>query len=91
MGLVLEYAICTKAGTLHYRRRFPKAVVEVIHRGEFKRLLGSTEREALQNYPKVNADFERQVAEALRPALGNIGSPATPLDSIKQRNAVQSS
>ena len=72
MGLVLKHIIRTKAGTLHYRRRFPKDAISAIGRGEFKRLLGSTDREALQNYPKVNAEFERLVAEARRPALGNV-------------------
>lgn len=80
MGLVLKHIIRTKAGTLHYRRRFPKDAISAIGRGEFKRLLGSTDREALQNYPKVNAEFERLVAEARRPALGNVRTAATPLD-----------
>jgi hypothetical protein len=53
MGLILKYVVHTDAGTLHYRRRLPKAVAEASGRGEFKRLLGSTEKEAPRNWPKV--------------------------------------
>lgn len=80
MGLVLKHVIVTKAGTLHYRRRFPKDAIPIIGRGEFKRLLGSTEREALRNYPKVNAEFERLVTEARRRVVGSSDDVATPLD-----------
>lgn len=45
MGLVLKHVVRTKAGALHYRRRFPKDVSAVLHKGEFKRFLGSPERE----------------------------------------------
>lgn len=64
MGLVLKYVILTKAGTWHYRRRFPKAVVNAVGKGEFKRFLGDSEREALRAYPKIHAQFERLVSEA---------------------------
>lgn len=68
MGLVLKYVQSTKAGTLHYRRKVPLELRPVVGSGEFKRLLGASEREALLNYPKVNADFERLIAEARRGA-----------------------
>ncbi|WP_366662778.1 DUF6538 domain-containing protein, partial [Mesorhizobium sp.] len=64
MGLVLKHVYLTKAGTWHYRRRLPRDIAALIRQNEFKRLLGSTEREALRNYPNVNAEFERLVIEA---------------------------
>lgn len=79
MGLVLRYVVTTKAGTKHYRRRLPKDVAEAIGKGEFKRLLGSTEREALRKYPTVNAEFERLV-EGTRRQIGRRSNPTTPLD-----------
>ena len=69
MGLTLKNVIRSQAGTLHYRRRFPSEVAKVLGKGEFKRLLGATEREALRNYPKINALFERLVDEARSHAL----------------------
>jgi hypothetical protein len=66
MGLVLKHVIRTKADTWHYRRRLPRGVAEAIGQGEFKRLLGSTEKEALRNFPKANTEFERLVSEARR-------------------------
>ncbi|MEJ1173424.1 site-specific integrase [Agrobacterium sp. CMT1] len=68
MGLTLKHIVSTKAGTFHYRRRIPKDAAEVIGKREFKRLLGQTEREALRNYPKVNAEFERVVEDARKAA-----------------------
>lgn len=79
MGLVLKHVVVTRAGTRHYRRRFPKAVSGVIGKGEFKRYLGETDREALRNYPKVNAEFERTVADARRRMTG-VGANATALE-----------
>jgi hypothetical protein len=67
MGLVLRYVTVTAAGTWHYRRRVPKALVPAVGRRELKRLLGANKREALAAYPKVHAEFERVLAEALRP------------------------
>ncbi|MHB9475673.1 DUF6538 domain-containing protein [Mesorhizobium sp. W016] len=64
MGLVLKHVFRTKAGTWHYRRRLPGDTISIVGKGEFKRLLGSTEREALRNFPKVNVEFERLVAGA---------------------------
>jgi integrase len=66
MRLVLKHVIRTRADTWHYRRRLPKGVAEAIGQGEFKRLLGSTEKEALRNFPKANTEFERLVSEARR-------------------------
>ncbi|RWD31826.1 MAG: integrase [Mesorhizobium sp.] len=66
MGLVLKHVVRTKAGTWHYRRRLPQDVAAIVAQGEFKRLLGSTEREALRNFPKVNAEFERLVGDVRR-------------------------
>ena len=85
MGLVLKHVVRTKAGTLHYRRRFPKDVSAVLHKGEFKRLLGSTEREALRNYPKVHAEFEQLVADARRPAV----SPLKPKTALGVHRAAE--
>lgn len=79
MGLVLKHVVLTKAGTYHCRRRVPKGAAEVLGKGEFKRLIGSTEREALRNYPKVNAEFERLV-EGARRRLGSTSLPTTPLE-----------
>lgn len=79
MGLVLKNVHQTKAGTWHYRRRLPRDVAPLLRQGEFKRVLGSTEREALRNYPKVNGEFERLVAETRR--RSGAGLPAeTPLE-----------
>lgn len=64
MGLVLKHAQSTSAGTLHYRRKVPLDLRPVVGKGEFKRLLGKTQREALAAYPKVNAEFERLMADA---------------------------
>ncbi|RNJ41102.1 hypothetical protein DNR46_36105 [Mesorhizobium japonicum] len=47
-------------------------VAPLLGQGEFKRLLGSTEREALRNYPKVNGEFERLVAETRRRGGANL-------------------
>ena len=62
MGLLLKYVFQTKFGTWHYRRRVPKAAQSLIPKGEFKRLLGETKREALRNWPRVNAEFERLIS-----------------------------
>ncbi|RUV45333.1 integrase [Mesorhizobium sp. M1A.T.Ca.IN.004.03.1.1] len=79
MGLVLKHVVLTKAGTWHFRRRLPRDVAARLKQGEFKRLLGTTEREALRHYPKVNAEFERVVADARR--RNGAASPAeTPLE-----------
>lgn len=80
MGLILRYVTTTKAGTWHYRRRFPHDVLEVIGKGEFKRRLGSTEREALRNYPAINLQFERLVQEARDSRVAR-GKPTTPLEA----------
>ncbi|TCV55146.1 tyrosine-type recombinase/integrase [Agrobacterium tumefaciens] len=64
MGLALKHIIRTKAGTFHYRRRIPKDAADVLGKAEFKRRLGETEREALRNYPKINAEYERSVIDA---------------------------
>lgn len=79
MGLVLKHVQQTNAGTWHYRRKLPRDVTALVGKNEFKRLLGSTEREALRSYPKVNGEFERLVAEARR--RNGAGLPAeTPLE-----------
>lgn len=62
MGLSLKYVVLTNAGTWHYRRRVPKAVQTTFPQREFKRLLGDTRREALRNWPLINAAFERLIA-----------------------------
>ncbi|RWX69627.1 integrase [Mesorhizobium sp. M4B.F.Ca.ET.089.01.1.1] len=80
MGLVLKNVLHTKAGTWHYRRRLPRDVARLLGQGEFKRLLGATEREALRNYPKVNGEFERLVAETRRRGGGRDLSTATPME-----------
>lgn len=90
MGLILKHIVSTKAGTFHYRRRIPKDAAEVIGRSEFKRLLGQTEREALRNYPKVNAEFERVVEDARKGAARNVAD-LTPLEvhRLAQRRATE--
>lgn len=80
MGLVLKNVLKTKAGTWHYRRRLPRDVAPLLGQGEFKRLLGSTEREALRNYPKVSGEFERLVAETRRRSGGPDLSTVTPME-----------
>ncbi|WP_368389294.1 DUF6538 domain-containing protein [Mesorhizobium sp. LMG 17147] len=72
MGLVLKHVQTTKAGTLHYRRKIPRELCEAIGRREFKRRLGSTPREALLAYPKINAEFERLLAEARKPVSPSV-------------------
>ncbi len=79
MGLVLKYARLTKAGTWHYRRRIPTKLRDFLKQGEFKRYLGSTEREALKNFPKVDAEFERLVAVAHRKASRLSDTSLSPL------------
>lgn len=80
MGLVLKHVVHTKAGTWHYRRRLPRDVTSLVGKGEFKRLLGETEREALRNYPKVHAEFERVVADARRQETTASPVSATPME-----------
>lgn len=75
MGLTLKRVIRTKAGTFHYRRRVPKDVAAIIGRNEFKRLLGETEREALKNYMKVDALYERMIEEARGRSAGETPTP----------------
>ncbi|MDH4984837.1 integrase [Aminobacter anthyllidis] len=79
MRLVLKHVIRTKAGTWHYRRRLPKDVAEAVGKGEFKRLLGATEREAVNNFPKANAEFERLAAE-VRSRAARVRQGLTSLD-----------
>lgn len=69
MGLVLKHVQPTKAGTWHYRRKIPEALRETVGKREFKRLLGHTQAEATRNYPAVNAEFERTIAEARAPKV----------------------
>jgi integrase len=59
MGLVLKYVQTTAAGTLHYRRKVPKALKSAFGFTEFKRKLGDNPRQALLVYPRVNAEYER--------------------------------
>ncbi|PBB90333.1 hypothetical protein CK215_22020 [Mesorhizobium sp. WSM3864] len=80
MGLVLKHVVQTKAGTWHYRRRLPRDVSALVGKNEFKRYLGETEREALRNYPKVHAEFERVVAAARREEPTASLASATPLE-----------
>ncbi|RWG49771.1 MAG: hypothetical protein EOQ64_28075, partial [Mesorhizobium sp.] len=91
MGLVLKHVYLTKAGTWHYRRRLPRDIAALIRQNEFKRLLGSTEREALRNYPNVNAEFERLVIEARRRRDIPADTPRTPLDihRLAERRAAE--
>ncbi len=82
MGLTLKYVVRTQAGTFHYRRRLAKDVAESLGKGEFKRLLGTTEREALKNFPQVNTEFERletQVRKRIAAAQSS-NDVVTPLD-----------
>ncbi len=65
MRLVLKYAKRTETGSWHYRRRVPKAVAEIIGKGEFKGKLGDSEREALASYPRFHAQVEQTIATAL--------------------------
>jgi integrase len=78
MGLVLKHVVRTKSDTWHYRRRLPKGVAEVLGQGEFKRLLGSTEKEAVKNFAKANGEFERVIAEARR----RMAAPAKPRTAL---------
>lgn len=66
MGLVLKHVQTTKAGTLHYRRKVPKALKSAFGATEFKRKLGDNPRQAVLAYPKVNAEFERLLSLAQR-------------------------
>lgn len=66
MGLVLKYVVISKAGTFHYRRRVPQNVTASLAKREFKKLLGSSEREALAAYPRYHAQVEREIAEAIK-------------------------
>lgn len=85
MGLILKYVVHTDAGTFHYRRRLPKAVAEATGRTEFKRRLGSTEREAARNWPKVNLEFERYVAAVLRKRSSGADTHAvTPMEVYRE-------
>lgn len=79
MGLVLKYARQTKAETWQYRRRIPAAVRNLLDQGEFKRFLGNTRAEAMKAYPKVDAEFERLVIEAIRRASTS-SKPDSPLE-----------
>jgi len=82
MGLTLKYVVRTQAGTFHYRRRLAKDVAESLGKGEFKRLLGTTEREALKNFPQVNTEFERLETQ-VRKQIAAVQDPTgitTPLD-----------
>ncbi|WP_321343057.1 site-specific integrase [Breoghania sp.] len=88
MGLVLKYARLTKAGTWQYRRRIPTKIREFLKQGEFKRFLGSTEREALANFPKIDAEFERLVAVANRRASGASTSSQTPLEQHREAERI---
>jgi integrase len=81
--LTLRHVTTTKAGTWHYRRRLPKDAAEVLNKGEFKRRLGSTDREALRNYPKVNAEFERMV-EGARRLVERSDQSLTPMEVHKE-------
>jgi len=66
MGLVLRYARQTKAETWQYRRRIPTAIRDMLNRGEFKRFLGATRPEAMKAYPRIDAEFDALVREAIR-------------------------
>ncbi|MDV2968642.1 site-specific integrase [Nitratireductor aquimarinus] len=76
MRLVLRYARPTKSGTWNYRRRLPKDVSETLGQGEFKRRLGDSKQEALRNFPKIDAEFERLVANT----RARKATPTTPLE-----------
>lgn len=75
MGLSLKYVVLTNAGTWHYRRRVPKAARTTFPQSEFKRLLGDSRREALRNWPLINAEFERLTSNH---AAQQRPSPRTP-------------
>ncbi|MCE5975107.1 hypothetical protein LZA78_16655 [Sinirhodobacter sp. WL0062] len=66
MGLVLKHVERTKSGSFQYRRRVPKEVSGIIHKREFKRKLGASEREAIAAYPRYHAEVEREIATAKR-------------------------
>lgn len=80
MRLVLKHVVHTKAGTWHYRRRLPKEISEVLGQGEFKRLLGATEKEAVRKFPKVNAEFERLIAETRQQVALAAGTDVTRME-----------
>jgi integrase len=58
-----------KAGW-RYRRKIPEALRSIMGAREILKPLGSTEAEALKNYPKVHAQAEKELAEAVRRANG---------------------
>lgn len=58
--------------------------MEVLGQGGFKRFLGVTEREALKNYSKVDAEFERLV-EGVRRRVAAL----TPYEFICKRWAIE--
>lgn len=64
MGLVLDHVVTTKSGSLHYRRRVPKDVAEVITKREFKRKLGDSRKEATGAYLRYHAQVEREISAA---------------------------
>lgn len=69
MGLILPHIERTESGRWQYRRRVPKDVAELLReRGftGFKKVLGSTQQEALSAYPAHHARIERAIKEARR-------------------------
>ena len=66
MGLVLKHVKRKTNGGYEYRRRVPKDVADIIAKREFKKVLGSTETEALRQYPRIHDAVERQIASARR-------------------------
>jgi integrase len=66
MTMTLKHLQRTPSGKWQYRRRWPTALSEVVSRAPFKKTLqGRSEAELLREYPKVEAEYHRQVKAML--------------------------
>ncbi|QDB99532.1 tyrosine-type recombinase/integrase [Mesorhizobium sp. 8] len=72
-----------KAGW-RYRRKVPEALRAILGAREILKPLGSTEAEALRNWPKVHAQAEKMLAEATKRAKAPSPLQHGPLTAVDQ-------
>lgn len=85
MTMTLKHLQKTPSGKWQYRRRWPTALSAVVSKAPFKMTLqAQSEVELLREYPKVEAEYHRQVKAMLYPVRWDDddnggGAEATPV------------
>ncbi|TIL40232.1 tyrosine-type recombinase/integrase [Mesorhizobium sp.] len=70
MGLILKYAQEMASGSWRYRRRVPDDLKAIVGKTEITIHLGQTRKDALKQWQKADAEYDRLITAAKRKAAG---------------------